>query len=156
EEIAQNLLLFSVDTQNRPIAPLVECPQFGDVLELLIALRKVTGRLVFEGLAVRQAQLVEQDSPQGIHADLKAAVLQLFGQISGRTVRPTRAFVHCRTGRVMLDYCFYGRQQIRLSTASFLPAPLFFGRGLLPRPPATARCLAPRGEWCAGRNRTSR
>ena len=83
KEIAEDFLLFRVDAEHRPAVPLVLGPQLGDVLELLVAMWIVARRFVLEGLPTRQAQLLEQNSPQGIDADLEALVLQLLGQIGG-------------------------------------------------------------------------
>src|SRR5947209_14134921 len=59
EEIAEDLLLFGVDAQDRPIPPLVPGSQLGDESKLLVALGKATRRFVLERLAARQTQLVE-------------------------------------------------------------------------------------------------
>src|SRR5215211_3843137 len=133
-EIAQDLLLFRVDAQDGTGGASILVPQLGDVSELGVTMLVVARGFVLEGLPARQAELLEQHPPQGVHADREALVLQLFGQIGDRTIGPADAFIDRRTGRVLLDQSLQRRHEFGLRDASWLAAPLFFGRGPRPRP----------------------
>ena len=78
-EITQQLVLSRVNAQHRLIFGLERPPHPSDVHELLVALPRVTGRIVFHGLPNSGIQIGHGDLSHGVRANFEAIRSELFG-----------------------------------------------------------------------------